>query len=201
VSVGEDDRPQLYEPLAQVNSNRRRFQLVLRSSTPPALEVDPVRRVLRGIEPGAGAEVATLDSSIGLAFLPSRVGAVLLGSIGLLGLALAGVGLSGMMAYSVARRAQEIGIRLALGATRGDIARMVLREAGMLVAIGAATGMAVALLVMRPLAMFLVSGLLPSDPLTLGAVALVLALTGLLASWGPARRAASIDPIAALRYE
>jgi putative ABC transport system permease protein len=201
LSVGEDDRPQLYEPLAQVHSNRRRFQFVLRSSTPPALQVDPVRRALRGVEPGAGAEVATLYSSIGLAFLPSRVGAVLLGSIGVLGLALAAVGLYGMMAYSVARRVQEIGVRLALGATRGDIARMVFRESAILVGIGSATGLLVALLVMRPLAMFLVTGLVPNDPLTLGTVVVVLAATGLLASWGPARRAASIDPMIALRYE
>ena len=201
VSVGEDDRPQLYEPLAQAKSNRRRFQFVLRSSTPPALPVDPVRHVLRSVEPGAGAEVATLYSSIGLAFLPSRVGAVLLGSIGVLGLALAAVGLYGMMAYSVARRVQEIGVRLALGATRGDIARMVFRESAILVGIGSVTGLLVALLVMRPLAMFLVSGLAPNDPLTLGTVVVVLAATGLLASWGPARRAASIDPMIALRYE
>jgi ABC-type antimicrobial peptide transport system permease subunit len=163
--------------------------------------VAPVGRVLRGIEPAAGVEVATLSSSIGLAFLPSRVGAVLLGSMGVLGLLLAAVGLYGMMAYSVARRVQEIGVRLALGATRGDIARMILRESAILVGIGLAIGLAAALLVMRPLAMFLVPGLTTSDPATLLAVVAVLMATGLAASWGPARRATAVDPTTALRCE
>jgi ABC-type antimicrobial peptide transport system permease subunit len=88
---------------------------VLRSATAPALHLDAVRHTLRRIEPGAGTEVATLYSSIGIAFLPSQVGAVLFGTIGLLALVLAAVGLYGMMAYSVARRTQEIGIRLAIG--------------------------------------------------------------------------------------
>jgi predicted permease len=201
VSVGEEDRPQFYEPLAQVKSDRRRFQFVLRSSTPPAMQVDAAGRVLRRVEPAAGVEVATLYSSIGLAFLPSRVGAVLLGSIGVLGLALAAVGLYGMMAYSVARRVQEIGIRLALGATRGDIARMILRESAILVASGAAIGLLMALLVMRPLAMFLVPGLTTNDPATLGVVLAVLVCTGLASSWGPARRATAVDPTTALRCE
>jgi hypothetical protein len=200
-SVGEGDRPQFYEPLAQVQSDRRRFQFVLRSSIPPVTQVAPVGRVLRGIEPAAGVEVATLSSSIGLAFLPSRVGAVLLGSMGVLGLLLAAVGLYGMMAYSVARRVQEIGVRLALGATRGDIARMILRESAILVGIGLAIGLAAALLVMRPLAMFLVPGLTTSDPATLLAVVAVLMATGLAASWGPARRATAVDPTTALRCE
>jgi predicted permease len=201
MTVGEDDQPQLYEPLAQITNERRRLQFVLRSATPPALQLGPVRQALRRVDPATAAEVSTLYSSIGLAFLPSRVGAVLLGSIGVLGLTLAAVGLYGMMAFSVARRIQEIGVRLALGATEHDIARMVLGESARLVAIGSLIGLALALLVMRPLAMFLVAGLSPADPASLGAVVVVLALTGLAASWGPVRRASSVDPIAALRYE
>jgi hypothetical protein len=201
MTVGEDDQPQLYEPLVQITNDRRRLQFVLRSATSPALQLQPVREALRRVDPAAAADVSTLYSSIGLAFLPSQVGAALLGSIGLLGLVLAAIGLYGMMAFSVARRIQEIGVRLALGATEADIARMVLGESARLVGIGSITGLVVALLVMRPLAMFLVAGLTPSDPVSLGAVLVVLTATGLAASWGPVRRAASVDPISALRYE
>src|SRR5262249_1455975 len=111
ISVGEDDQPQLYEPLAQIASDRRRFHLVLRASVPPATELKAVREALRRIDPSAAVEVATLFSSIGLAFLPSQVGAVLLGAIGVLGLTLAAMGVYGMSAYSVARRVPEIGVR------------------------------------------------------------------------------------------
>jgi len=200
MTVGEDDQPQLYEPLAQITNDRRRMQFVLRSAT-PALQLGAVRQALRRVDPDAAAEVSTLYSSIGLAFLPSQVGAVLLGSIGVLGLTLAAVGLYGMMAYSVARRIQEIGVRLALGATERDIARMVLTESVRLVGLGSLIGLAAAVLVMRPLAMFLVAGLSPADPASLVAVVVVLSIAGALASWGPVRRASSVDPIAALRYE
>ena len=201
MTVGEDDQPQLYEPMAQITNERRRMQFVLRSATPPALQLDAVRRALRQVDPSVAAEVSTLYSSIGLAFLPSQVGAVLLGSIGVLGLTLAAVGLYGMMAYSVARRTQEIGVRLALGATERDIARMVLTESVRLVGLGSLIGLATAVLVMRPLTMFLVAGLSPADPASLGAVVVVLTIAGAVASWGPIRRASSVDPIAALRYE
>jgi predicted permease len=201
MTVGEEDRPQLYQPLAQVTNDRRRLQFVLRSATAPALHLDAVRHALRRIEPGAGTEVATLYSSIGIAFLPSQVGAVLFGTIGLLALVLAAVGLYGMMAYSVARRTQEIGIRLAIGATRSDISRMVLRDAVTLVAVGSVVGLAIALLVTRPLAMFLVANLTPADPLSFVAVVVVLGVTALVASLGPVRRATRVDPASTLRYE
>jgi len=201
MTVGEDDQPQLYEPLAQITNDRRRMQFVLRSATPPALQLGAVRRALRQVDPSVAAEVSTLYGSIGLAFLPSQVGAVLLGSIGVLGLTLAAVGLYGMMAYSVARRIQEIGVRLALGATERDIARMVLTESVRLVGLGSLIGLATAVLVMRPLTMFLVAGLSPADPASLGAVVVVLTIAGAVASWGPVRRASAVDPIAALRYE
>jgi hypothetical protein len=201
VTVGEDDEPQLYEALSQIHNERRRLQFVLRSAPPPSLQLAPVGQALRRVEPAAGTEVSTLYSSIGLAFLPSQIGAPLLGSIGVLGLVLAAVGLSGMLAFSVARRVQEIGIRLALGATAGDISWMVVRDALTLVVIGSLLGLLIASFVMRPLALFLVGGLKPLDPISFGAVLVVLGLTGLAASWGAVRRAATVDPIAALRHD
>jgi predicted permease len=201
MTVGEDDMPQLYQPLAQITNDRRRLQFVLRSVTPPALHVAAVRAALRRIEPSAGTEVEPLYSSIGLAFLPSQVGAVFFGAIGLLTLVLAAIGLYGMMAYSVARQTPEIGIRLAIGATRSDISRMVLRDAVTLVAAGSVVGLGIALFVMRPLAMFLVANLTPADPLSLGAVVVILLVTALAASWGPVRRAARVDPAMTLRYD
>ncbi|MCX6636215.1 MAG: ABC transporter permease [Acidobacteria bacterium] len=201
LSIGEDAQPQLYEPLAQINNDRTRIQFVLRSATPPVTQLDPVRQVLRRVEPAAGTEVATLYSSIGLAFLPSQVGAALLGSIGVLGLLLAAVGLYGVMVYSVARRTREIGVRMTLGASRGDISRMVLFDSARVTFIGSTIGLFVALFLTRPLAIFLVPGLEPADPLSFCAVVVVLMLTGLVATWGPVRRALAIDPASALRWE
>jgi putative ABC transport system permease protein len=201
LSIGEVDRPQLYEPLSQIANTRPRLQFVLRSSPPPALELDAVRRALRRVEPAAAAEVATLYSSIGLAFLPSQIGAGLLGSIGLLGLVLSAVGIYGTLVYSVTRRVPEFGLRLALGATPRSIARMVLGDGLRLVGIGSAIGVAAAVFVTRPLAMFLLPDVKPGDPLTLAAVIAVLTMTGLLASWGPVRKATRVEPMTALRYE
>ena len=130
----------------------------------------------------AGAEVETMYSGIGLAFLPSQVGAVLLGSIGILGLLLATVGLYGVMGYSVVRRTREIGIRIAIGATRSDISRMVLLDSARLILAGSAIGLFVALFLTKPLAMFLVPGLKPADPLSFGAVLIIMILTGVLAA-------------------
>ncbi len=201
MTIGEDDRPQLYEPLVQINNTRPRVQFVLRSATPPALQIEPVRRVLRQIEPGAGTEVATLYSSIGLAFLPSQIGAALLGSIGLLGLALSAVGLYGTLAYSVARRVPEIAVRQALGATPQAIGRMVLIDGLRLVTIGLVIGLPSAILVTQPLALFLLPDVRPGDPLTLAAVALALALTAVAASLGPVRNALRVEPMVALRED
>jgi len=160
-----------------------------------------VRAALRRVEPNAGLEVATLYSSIGLAFLPSQAGAALLGSIGVLGLLLAAIGLYGVMVYSVSLRTREIGVRLALGANRQDIAFMLLASAARLVLAGSAAGLLCAFFLVKPLALFLVPGLHPNDPLSFLAVAALLALAGLAAAWGPARRAATVDPVTSLRYE
>ena len=201
MTIGENDEPQLYESLTQIGSTRPKVQFVMRSATPPITQLEPVRRALRRVEPMAGLEVQTLYSSIGLAFLPSQVGAVLLGSMGVLGLLLAAIGLYGVMVFMVARRTREIGVRMAIGASRGDITGMVLWDAGKLLVLGSAIGLFIAAFVMKPLAMFLVAGLTPGDPVTFLAVGVVLVLIGVVASWGPVRRALAIDPMTSLRYE
>jgi putative ABC transport system permease protein len=200
-TIGEEQQPQLYEQVDRIPADRLHFQFVLRSAIPPALQLDPVRRALHRIEPMAGAQVETMFSSIGLAFLPSQVGAVLLGSVGILGLLLATIGLYGVMVYSVSRRTREIGVRVAVGATARDISRMVLRDSARLTLAGSCTGLLLAAFVTRPLAMFLVPGLTPTDPLNFAVVLLVMILTGLAASWGPVRRALAVDPNVALRDE
>lgn len=201
MTIGEDQVAQMYEPLAQTQSTRTRVEFVLRSAIPPAMQLTAVKDALRRVEPNAGMEVATLFSSIGMAFLPSQVGAALLGAIGVLGLLLATVGLYGTLAYSVARRTREIGVRMALGAPKSSISRMVLSEALKLVVIGAAIGTLIAVFVTKPLAMFLVAGLSTSDPVSFVAVVLVFMITALAASLGPVRRALAVDPMTSLRYE
>ena len=204
-TIGEDDQPQVYqyfEQLASIPSLlHNRVQFVIRSATPPAAQLDAIRKTLRGVEPSAGLEVATLYSSVGFAFLPSQVGAALMGSAGLLGLLLASIGLYGTMVYWVARRTQEIGVRMALGATRGDISRMILLDSGKLVLTGSAIGLVIAAFATRSLAMFLMPGLSAYDPATFLLLLPIFAATGLLANLGPLRRAVSVDPVTSLHYE
>ncbi len=201
MTIGEDQQPQLYEPLAQIDERSLDIQLVLRSAIPPPLQLAGVRRTLHGIDPTAAVEVETMYASIGLAFLPSQVGAFLLGSLGVLGALLATVGLYAVVAYSVVRRTREIGIRMAIGATRSNILQMVLQDAAQLTLLGSAIGLFMAVFITRPLAMFLVPGLKPTDPLSFGAVTIVMLLTGTVAASGPMRRAVTVDPNSALRYE
>jgi predicted permease len=201
ITIGEDPKPQLYECLAQLKNDRPAIDFVLSSAIPPAMQIRAVHHALQTVEPAAGAEVATLYSSIGLAFLPSQIGAALLGSVGALGLLLAAIGLYGTMIYSVARRNKEIGVRIAIGASRRDVSLMVLAEAARLLITGGLVGLAIAYFVTKPLAMFLVPGLKPADPAAFIAVAIILIFAGLAATVGPVRRALSIDPVVSLRYE
>ena len=201
MTIGEDARAQLYEPLAQIKNFGPRIQFVARSVTPPIAQLAAVRQALRRAEPAAGLEVESMFSAIGFAFLPSQVGAVLMGSIGALGLLLAAIGLYGVFAYSVARRTREIGIRMAIGASPRDVSGMVLREFAGLLITGICIGLVVALLVTRPLSMFFVPGLSASDPASFAAVIGVLTLTGALAALGPVRRALRVDPLRCIRYE
>jgi predicted permease len=201
MTIGENPQPQLYEPLAQIHNDRTRIQFVIRSATPPAGQLAAVRQTLRQAEPSAGLEVETMFAGIGFAFLPSQVGAALMGSIGALALLLALIGLYGVLAYSITRRTREIGIRVAVGARSRDISKLVLADFARLLAAGIGIGLAVALIVTRPLAIFLVPGLRPSDPASFAAVIAILGAAGVLAALGPIRRALRIDPLDCLRCD
>jgi putative ABC transport system permease protein len=129
---------------------------------------------------------------------PARLAAILLGAIGLLALTLAIVGLYGVMAYSVAQRTREIGLRMALGADRRQVLGMVLGQAMLLVAIGLIIGVAGARALAGVVARLLF-GMSPADPVTFGFVCVILSAVGLLASCVPAWRASRLDPLRALR--
>jgi len=124
-----------------------------------------------------------------------------MGSVGVLALVLALIGLYGVLAFSIAQRTREIGIRVAVGATSKHVSKLVLAEFARLLVAGIGIGLTVALMVTRPLAIFFVPGLRPSDPASFGAVIAVLGATGVLAALGPVQRALRIDPIQCLRLE
>lgn len=163
--------------------------------------VEAVRRLVARIDPavpvtGSGTMQKQIDDNI----LEDRLIATVSGFFGLLALLLAGVGLYGVISYSVTRRTREIGIRVALGAQRAAVLNLILRDAALLVGIGAVIGIPAALAVTRWVKSLLY-GVGAQDPLTIVAGTLVLVAVALLASVIPARRATQVDPIVALRYE
>jgi ABC-type antimicrobial peptide transport system permease subunit len=144
--------------------------------------------------------VTTLAEQVSNSMGPQRLISALTVLFGIVGLALACVGLYGIMAYNVARRTHELGVRMALGAQKGEILKMIMGHGLRLTLIGLAIGAAGALALTR-LMTNLLYGVKPSDPLTFIAVSVLLALVALLACYIPARRAIKVDPMVALRYE
>ncbi len=200
-SLGEENRPALFDPFFQKGGDRPAMQFLIKASGPPESLMKPLNRALMDVDGTASVEVKPMSRATGFALLPSRVGATLLGTIGLLGLALASVGLYGVLAYSISRRTREIGLRVALGAKPGDVLRLVMVEGAWILFLGLGIGVSLALLVTRPLAIYLVPGVSASDPITYaGAVAALMAV-GCTASLLPALRALRIDPLAALRND
>jgi predicted permease len=190
-TLREEPLPYVYRALDQ-NGSAGVTLVVHAPGLPPALD-DALRAVAGELAPDAAIiDVASSDQYLAQALLPQRAGAVLLGLFGVLGLALAALGIYGVMAYAVSSRTREIGIRLAIGARPGDIVRMVVRQGSKVAAIGAAVGLAAAV-GLTPLLEFLLFGVEPLDPVAFAATAAVVGVVTLLANWIPAMRGAAVS--------
>jgi predicted permease len=175
--------------------------LYVRAGAPAAQVIQQVRDQVRALDPNVAVQdAAPLTDVIDRAFFPQRFAAWLIGIFGVVGLLLAAIGIYGVLAYLVAQRTREFGIRLALGARGGDVLQLVMRRGALLVAIGIVVGLLAAAATTRLFA-GLLYGISPLDPATFVATALVLIVVALIACWIPARRATRVDPIDALRAE
>ena len=173
----------------------------VRSAMDTGAVIGGIRTIARQLDAHATlGDVATMEQIVSNSITRPRMYAVLVGIFAGVAVVLAVIGLYGVMAYSVAQRTREIGVRVALGAERRDVMRLVLRQSLALTVAGIALGIAGAAGLTRFLASLLF-GLQPLDPATFALVAVTFTLVGLLASYAPARRAASVDPLVALRYE
>ena len=197
-----------YLPYAQgaqfmpVSFSTLRIVVVARGAGEAASPVVPaVRRVIRSLDPTLPVfDVATLGSLHVAEHATARLGASISGAFAMLGLILAAIGIYGVISYATSRRRREIGVRMALGARGADVMRDVMARGGTLVVTGLVIGLLAALSAGR-LVRSLLSEVPPHDPMTFAAVAVVLGTVGLLAAWIPARRAARVDPMVALREE
>jgi putative ABC transport system permease protein len=179
----------------------RSLKVVARTSGDPTSLAPAVRALIRDIDPSLPVSaVQTMTDVVSASAGPQRFNTVLLGSFAAVALLLAALGIGGVLATSVSRRTQEIGVRMALGAQRGEILRMVVRQGMALALLGLAIGVPSALVLTRLMASLLFQ-ITPRDPLTFGGVAALLVAVALAACYVPARRATRVDPIVALRCE
>jgi putative ABC transport system permease protein len=201
IFMGWDHEPYFYIPMAQDFSTYQTLQL--RTSVPPETLIAQVQNVVHAMDPDMPiSDVQTMQQSLAgpNGLFVFRVGATLAAAMGILGLTLAVVGVYGVVSFSASQRTREIGIRMALGADRPAILRLVLRQGLMLVIIGVSLGVAMALALTRSMATLLI-GVSPTDALTFVTATVLLGAIGVWACYAPARRAMQLDPMVALRYE
>jgi predicted permease len=200
-SLGEPPTPLLYLSYLQRPLASLFMSVVMRVQGEPEAMAPLLRREIHALDPTVEpSTIESMEQHIQPTFEPVRVSATLLGMLGLAALVLASLGLYGVMAYMTSRRFHEIGIRMALGAERRDVLRLVLGQGMTLVLVGAAIGLLAALVLTRLLAGVLY-GVSSTDPFTFMAVPALLSIVALLACYIPARRAMRVDPITALRHQ
>jgi predicted permease len=203
-SLGEDLKPVLYRSLQQnvgAQPALLGYTLVVHTAGHPAAMKEAVRRQIHELDRNMAVfNEETMEEHVHSAFFLPRLAAMLFGVFGGIGLVLATVGLYGVMSYAVSRRTREIGIRMAMGAQPGAVERLVLRQGLVLTLIAVALGWPAAWMLSKLAASFLY-GIHPHDALTFAVVPPFLAVIALVACWIPARRAASVEPMMALRTE
>jgi predicted permease len=203
-TLGEETRAILYRSLDQSiteDPSLMGYTLVVHTIGNPAALAEPVRRQIYALDPNLAIyNEETMEEHVRTAYFLPRLAATLFGVFGIIGLVLAAVGLYGVMSYAVSRRTREIGIRMALGARTATVERLIVRQGMVLAIIAMVLGWPAAWLLSRLASSFLY-GIQPHDSLTFTVVPIFLAAVAMVACWLPARRAASIDPVQALRTE
>jgi ABC-type antimicrobial peptide transport system permease subunit len=198
-SLTEDPQPAMFLPVLQ--SPTTLTTLVVRSNRDPQQLTAAITRTARSVDAGLPITIFTWNQELNdAARFASRMATMTLGVMGLMGVLLSIVGIFGMAAFSVSKRLRELGLRIALGAQRIEVLHAALGRAFKLLAVGSAAGLLLGLLATRVLA-YIVYQATPRDPLVLTGVVLVMLLLGLLATWIPAQRALSVDPLILLREE
>jgi ABC-type antimicrobial peptide transport system permease subunit len=199
-SMRDSAQPIVYFPRTQQSANAQEMSIEVRGTPGLAGLVPSIAKAIGSINPRITLDITTLERQLEASLTVPRAIAMLSGFFGTLAVLLATIGLYGVMAYTVARRRNEIGVRIALGAEQSRVVRLILGEVAGIVVVGVIVGVALSLGVTRLVTSFLY-GMKPTDPGTLGVSAVVLLLVGLVAAALPARRAATLDPVAALREE
>jgi ABC-type antimicrobial peptide transport system permease subunit len=198
-ALDDEPKPIYYFPYKQLSWQPP--VVLLRTAVPPRSLEPAIREQMAALDPLVPIfQVRTMDELLSTQVAEPRFHSLLLGCFAGIALLLTMVGLYGVMTYSVARRTREIGVRIALGASRGTVLGMVLKQALVLVLAGLVLGLAGSMAGDRLLRSMLY-GVSPTNPAVLALAGLLVALTGALAAYVPARRAASVDPMSALRHE
>jgi predicted permease len=198
MSLTEDQQPAMFLPFLQ--SPASASYLIVRSKRDPQQLATAIRRKVRELDAGLPVDAQTWTQMLEVVLFPARVATMALGVLGLMGAMLSVTGIFGMAAYSVSKRLRELGIRMALGAQRKEVLQESLGRPFKLLAIGSTAGLVLGLLATRVLA-FIVYQATPRDPFVLAGVVVAMALLGLLATWIPAQRALSVNPLTLLRED
>jgi ABC-type antimicrobial peptide transport system permease subunit len=198
LSLTEEHQPAIF--LSFLRSPASQSYLLLRSKRDPQELAASVRSEMRKLDSGLPVDTATWNAMLDVVQFPARVATASLGVLGTMGGILSITGIFGMAAYSVSKRLRELGIRVALGAQRREVLQAALGRAFKLLAVGSAAGLLLGIVASRVLA-FIVYQATPRDPLVLASVIVSMALLGVIATWIPARRALSVDPLRLLRED
>jgi predicted permease len=197
-SLTEDATAAMFFPVAQYDDSGT--TLIVRSELPAAETISAMHRVLAGIDSSLPMTISSWQSALALVLFPARAATAALGVMGMLAAMLAVTGVFGMAAYTVSRRLRELGIRVALGAHRGQLMRSALGRPLVVLMTGSTAGLVLGVLASRLLA-YLVYEATPRDPMVLAGALLAMVLVGLVATWIPARRALAVNPAQLLREE